>query len=138
VFVTVSLEQLRAELGAGDLIGADRLTASEVRRLACTASIIPAVLGGKSEILDLGRGARLFDKAQRKALRLRDRRCRAEGCTVPAPWCEAHHKQPWSTGGRTDLADGILFCNFHHHRAHDDRYLRTDLPTGDVRFHRRR
>jgi hypothetical protein len=138
VFVTISLEQLRAELGAGDLIGADRLTASEARRLACTASIIPAVLGTKSEVLDLGRGARLFNKGQRKAMRLRDRRCRAEGCTVPAPWCEAHHKQPWSTGGKTDLDDGILLCNFHHHRAHDDRYESSALANGDVKFHRRR
>jgi hypothetical protein len=140
VFVTVSLERLRAELGVADLIGTDidRLSASEVRRLACTATIIPAVLGGKSEILDLGRGARFFDKPQRKALRLRDKRCRAEGCTIPAAWCEAHHRKPWSTGGRTDLDDGILLCNFHHHRAHDDRYLHADLPNGDVRFRRRR
>lgn len=139
VVVTVPLDQLRADLGAADLLGKDveRLSASEVRRLACTATIIPAVLGGKSEILDLGRGARLFDKGQRKALRIRDQHCRAEGCDVPATWCEAHHRTPWSAGGKTDLKDGLLLCSFHHHRAHDDRYLHTDLPNGDVRFRRR-
>jgi hypothetical protein len=140
VFVTVSLDQLRAELGTADVIGADvdRLSASEVRRLACMATIVPAVMGTKSEVLDLGRGSRLFDKAQRRALRLRDKRCRAEGCNVPAAWCEAHHRKSWSAGGSTDLDDGVLLCNFHHHRAHDDRYLHTDLPNGDVRFRRRR
>ncbi|WP_162598682.1 hypothetical protein [Nocardioides gilvus] len=47
--------------------GFDTLTAAQAR-LACTARIIPAVLGGDSEILDLGRGQRLFTKAQRRAL----------------------------------------------------------------------
>ena len=37
-----------------DLTG-DRLTAVQVRRLACTAKIMPAVLGGESLPLDLGR-----------------------------------------------------------------------------------
>lgn len=140
VVVTVTLDALRAELAVAGLVSADddRITAAQARRLACTAKVIPAVLGGDSEILDLGRSARLFSPPQRKALRIRDRRCRAEGCTVPAPWCDAHHRRPWSRGGSTNLEDGVLLCDFHHHRAHDDRYLHTDLPNGDVRFSRRR
>jgi hypothetical protein len=138
VLVTVTLDQLRSELGAAGIVGDDvRLTGSEVRRLACTAGIVPAVLGGSSEILDLGRTQRLYSPAQRKAMRLRDRRCRAEGCTIPAAWCEAHHLRSWATGGRTDLADGILLCSHHHHRAHDARYATDRLPNGDVRFTRR-
>ena len=113
------------------------MTAGEVRRLACNAHILPAVLGGKSEVLDLGRALRLFSAAQRKALRLRDRRCRTEGCTVPATWCEAHHLRLWAAGGPTDLANGILLCSHHHHRAHDTRYAADRLPNGDVRFVRR-
>ena len=100
--------------------------------------IIPVVLGGKGEILDLGRTRRLFSPAQRKALRLRDQRCRAEGCTIPAAWCEAHHLKPWVPSGKTNLDDGILACNWHHHRLHDPRYGHELLPNGDLRFHRRR
>ena len=82
----------------------ESLSASEVRRLACTAGIIPIVLGGAGEILDLGRSRRLFSSSQRKAMAVRDRHCRAEGCDIPAAWCEAHHAHtPWSRGGRTDL-----------------------------------
>ncbi|WP_246004053.1 HNH endonuclease signature motif containing protein [Nocardioides marmoriginsengisoli] len=139
VFVSVTLEALRSELAAADVIGADdeRISASQARRLACTAKVVPVVLGARSEILDLGRSSRLFSPAQRKAMRLRDRRCRARGCTVPAPWCEAHHRHPWSAGGSTDLADGRLLCSFHHHRAHDSRYETTEEANGDVGFHRR-
>ena len=94
--------------------------------------------GRESEVLDLGRARRLFTPAQRKALALRDRRCRAEGCDIPSAWCEAHHaRAPWAAGGRTDLDDGLLLCSWHHHRAHDHRYDQRRLPTGDVRFSRR-
>lgn len=139
VMVAMTLDQLRAELAAAGVLTSDeQISASEARRLACQASIIPAVLGGKGEVLDLGRSRRLFSKAQRKALRLRDRGCRAEGCTVPAAWTEAHHLKPWSEGGATDLDDGICFCNHHHHRIHDRGYSHEFLANGDVRFHRRR
>ena len=138
VIVTVPLESLREELGSGELGPAEHLSAGEVRRLACTAAIIPAVLGGKSEVLDLGRSSRLFKPAQRKAMVVRDRECRAEGCTIPAAWCEAHHwGRPWSKGGKTDLEDGVLLCSWHHHRAHDPTYDSSRLPNGDVRFTRR-
>ncbi|WP_244928300.1 HNH endonuclease signature motif containing protein [Nocardioides sp. W7] len=141
--VTMSLESLRSDLGTATLgnpapgDSVDRITAEEARRLACTALIVPAVLDGKGEVLDLGRAQRLFSRAQRRALALTDRECRAEGCHMPAPWCEAHHQHPWSTGGRTDLADGLLLCSHHHHRAHDPTYTSEPLPDGAVRFHRR-
>jgi len=138
LIVTIPLEDLRREVGTGELGPSEKLTAGEVRRLACTASIIPAVLGGKSEVLDLGRSSRLFKPAQRKAMIVRDKECRAEGCTVPAAWCEAHHwGTPWANGGRTDLNDGLLLCSWHHHRAHDPTYDTTKMPNGDIRLNRR-
>jgi len=137
IMVTIPFEQLRYGLGAADLGTGERITAGEARRLACTADIVPVVLGGASEILDLGRSRRLFSPAQRKALVIRDRHCRAEGCSIPAAWCEAHHDRPWSRGGATDLKDGVLLCSWHHHRAHDARYAGSRLANGDVRFSRR-
>lgn len=144
--VTMSLESLRRELGTADLLGTaaiggadgeDRITAAEARRLACNAFIIPAVLGADSEILDLGRASRLFSRAQRRALLLRDKTCRAVGCDRPGAWTEAHHLDPWSRGGPTDLSNAVLLCSTDHHRAHDPDYLTERLPNGDIRFHRR-
>ena len=112
----------------GDLTG-DRITAAQARRLACTAKILPAVLGGESLPLDLGRTRRLFSPAQRKALLIRDRTCRAEGCDIPGTWCEAHHHDPWHTGGPTDLANGVLLCSHHHHQAHEPRWRPSASPT---------
>ncbi|GAB2976853.1 HNH endonuclease signature motif containing protein [Nocardioides montaniterrae] len=141
IMVTVTLEELRRDLATAGIIGSLdsdlRITADEARRLACTAKIVPVVLGGKGEILNLGRARRLFNAAQRKALRLRDKQCRAEGCSIPATWCEAHHSHPWSQGGKTDLAGGVLLCSHHHHAAHDPRMTHEVMPTGAWRFHRR-
>lgn len=151
VVVTISLESLRSGLGSGDLLGGGtvpsdshhdpcawkHLSAGEVRRLACNAGIVPVVLGGASEVLDLGRARRLFTAAQRRALLLRDRTCRAEGCDIPGTWAEAHHWVPWSSEGPTDLANGVLLCSHHHHRAHDPGCSTERMPDGGVRFARR-
>lgn len=137
VIVTVGLDQLRTELGAAHL-GDEPVSAGAVRRLACTAAILPAVLDGASTVIDLGRLRRLFSPAQRKALAVRYPVCAADGCDIPAAWCEAHHAgDPWARGGRTDLADGVLLCSFHHHRAHDHHYRTDRMPDGGVRFSRR-
>jgi len=139
VVVTIDLDSLTRAAGTAGLSTGGPMTVSEVRRLACTANILPAVLGGAGEVLDLGRSSRLFSPAQRKAMGVRDRRCRAEDCEIPAAWCEAHHAgKQWSAGGRTDLKDGLLLCSFHHHRAHDPGWTTARLPNGDVRFRRRR
>jgi len=138
VLVTIDLETLQSQLAGAGLVGEEPIGAAQARRLACTAQIIPVVLGAQSEVLDLGRSSRLFRPAQRKAMAVRDRRCRAEGCSIPAAWCEAHHAtNPWARGGRTDLADGVLLCSWHHHRAHDTHYDARRLHNGDYRFHRR-
>ena len=138
VLVTIDLDTLKSQLAGAGLVGEEPISAAQVRRLACTAAIIPVVLGGDSVPLDLGLAHRLFSGHQRKAMAVRDRRCRAEGCTVPAAWCEAHHAtRPWAQGGRTDLVDGVLLCSWHHHRIHDTSYDARRLPDGDYRFHRR-
>jgi hypothetical protein len=136
--VTMDFETLKSGLGIATTDTGLTISASEARRMACTGLVVPAVLGGKSEVLDLGRGKRLYEAAQRRAMAIRDKHCRAEGCDIPAAWCEAHHLVPWSKGGKTNLADGLLLCPHHHHRAHDDRYLHERTPSGDLRFHRRR
>ena len=143
VMVTIPFETLTNELGVATIDndtpgdGYDTITAAQARRLACTAKILPAVLGKDSEVLDLGRAARLFTKAQRRALAVRDRTCRAEGCSIPGTWSEAHHLVPWSQGGDTDLQNAALLCSRHHHRAHDPAYDTSRLANGDLRFHRR-
>ena len=111
-----------------------RTSAGQARRLACNAGIVPAVLGGRSEVLDLGRERRLHSKGQRRALSVTYDSCAAEGCERPFAWCEIHHPEPWGRGGCTDLENAVPLCGFHHRRAHDARYFVKYLPSGEVRF----
>ncbi len=134
VVVTMTLEQLLAEHSTALLDDGSRMTAGQARRLACEAGIIPVVLGSTSEPLDLGRLARLFNKAQRIALGLRDGGCTARGCETTASGCHAHHDDPWSRGGLTDLALGRLLCPRHHRLAHDSRYAMTVHADNKVSF----
>ncbi|MFE4000148.1 DUF222 domain-containing protein [Nocardioides sp. YIM B13467] len=137
VFITMSVNDVRKDLGTAALgFDGEQITAAEARRMACNADLVPVVLGTGSEILDLGRTARLAYPVQHRALRLRDRCCQAEDCDAPATWTEAHHLKPWSEGGRTDLANMVLLCSSDHRRIHDPDYGYERLPDGRIRFTR--
>ncbi|MDF1605992.1 HNH endonuclease signature motif containing protein [Nocardioides sp. YIM 152315] len=114
----------------------EKISPGLARRLACEAGIIPAVLGGHSIPLDLGRKRRYFTEHQRVAMLLRDHGCTAEGCDHTTG-LHAHHRTRWVDGGQTDLDNGVSLCHWHHNRAHDSSYDTTYLPTGKVQFHRR-
>ena len=101
-----------------------------VRKLACDAAVIPAVLDADGQVLDLGRTRRLFTPAQVQALWLRDRHCTFPGCQTPASWCDAHHVTHWVDGGPTDLTNAALLCGRHHTIVHRDRLTAT-LTTSD-------
>ncbi|MFD7077725.1 DUF222 domain-containing protein [Nocardioides sp. NPDC059952] len=138
VFITMSVDDLRNDLRTAALgFDGEKITAAEARRMACNADLVPAVLGTNSEVLDLGRTARLAHPIQHRALRLRDQGCQAEDCDAPAAWTEAHHLKPWSEGGKTDLANMVLLCPSDHRRIHDANCLYERLPDGQIRFARR-
>ncbi|HET7357176.1 MAG TPA: DUF222 domain-containing protein [Nocardioidaceae bacterium] len=138
VVVTIPLEFLCSGLGVAVTDVGVRVSAGELRRLACDAGIIPLMLAGDSMPLDLGREQRLFGKGQKIALNHVYGGCAAANCDRPPAWVEYHHKKPWAKGGRTDLADGIPLCPPHHQMAdHPETWTIHYQPDGTVRFHRR-
>jgi hypothetical protein len=115
VVVTISFEQLRADcVRAGVLGSGELITPGQLRRLACDAEILPVVLGGASEVLDVGRAQRLVTPAIRTALSLRDQGCVFPGCDKSPGGCHAHHLVPWWCGGETSLKNLVLLCPHHH------------------------
>ncbi len=100
VLVTVPLATLQAGIGHAVLDGIGPLDAESARRIACDARIIPAVLGSRSEPLDLGRATYTVSTALRRALILRDRGCAFPGCDRTHRWCHSHHIRHWSDNGR--------------------------------------
>jgi hypothetical protein len=84
------------------------ISAAEARIHACDCMLIPAVLGTKSELLDLGRQHRLISTPLRRALYLRDRGCAFPGCHRPPRHCQGHHIRHWADGGPTELGNLVL------------------------------
>jgi hypothetical protein len=121
--VTIGLAELQQTCrGAGLTVEGEPLSIETMRRLACDAEIIPAVLGSDGEILEQGRAVRLYTPAQIRHLWLRDRHCTFPGCTKPPTWCDAHHLIHWADGGPTDIDHGALLCQRHHTIVHNNRY----------------
>ena len=127
VTVTMTLEALRSDLDDVDADqsaeqstgGGDRriIPAAAARRMACDAGILPAVLGGNGEILNLGRAVRTVTFAQRRAIEIRDQHCRYPDCDHPVQ--HVHHIIFWANGGKSDMSNLVGLCNFHHHTVHD-------------------
>ncbi|GCD90526.1 HNH endonuclease [Nocardioides sp. LS1] len=136
VVVTMDISTLMGGLKAASLDTGERITAGQARRLACEAGIIPAVLGGKSQVLDLGRKRRFHSESQRIAMAIEQGGCNAQGCDWPPGLCHGHHPIPWSLGGETNT-DGMLLCPHHHARAHDPKFTMTTQAGGKVAFTRR-
>ncbi|MDF1488022.1 HNH endonuclease signature motif containing protein [Tessaracoccus caeni] len=115
VIVTIKETDLYAKAhAAGVLASGRKIPAGELRRLLCDANIIPVVLGGDSEILDVGTTYRFVTPAIRRALSVRDGTCVFPSCTVPDAECDAHHVIPWKHGGPTSLGNLVLLCGHHH------------------------
>ena len=95
------------------------LGAADLRRIACDTQVIPVVMGGPSEVLDVGRAKRSIPPAIRRALIARDQGCVWPGCNRAPVHCDGHHIQHWLDEGPTSLANLALLCHSHHQRLHE-------------------
>ena len=118
LLVIADYDAVHRELVNARLCDGTPIPMGELRRLACDADILPGVFRAKTQKLWLGRQRRTATEAQRAALALRDQGC--IGCDANPAWCQAHHIQPWSWCGPTNLDNLVLVCARCHHNIHDD------------------
>ncbi len=95
------------------------LPPSTVQRLMCNGRVTPIVVDTHGVVINVGRGKRLANRAQRRALRAMYRTCAFAGCDASFARCEIHHIQPWELGGNTDLTNLLPLCSRHHHVVHE-------------------
>ncbi len=86
--------------------------------LACSGTLQRVLLAPTGAPLDVGRTQRLATTSQRRALAARDGGCIIPACGCPHEGTDAHHLQPWSTGGATDLTNLVSLCPAHHQQVH--------------------
>jgi len=118
MLVTISETALRSGLGTAQLPDCGTgITAGVARMLAADAELIPVVLGGRSQPLDLGRARRFFSEPQRRAMAVRDGGCAGPRCDAPPSWCDGAHIRP-AGWGPTSIDNGLLLC-WRCHLLHD-------------------
>src|SRR5438105_10167861 len=103
--------------GRSHIEGGPWLSSESVRWLSCDSDVVTITERDRLPI-DVGRVRRLISPRLRLALQARDQGCRFPGGSVPASRAEGHHIKHWVEGGRTDLANLISLCRFHHRRQH--------------------
>lgn len=119
VIVTIDLATLEGRLRESWLSTPYGPLAPEtLRRLACDAELIPIVLGGRSEVLDIGVADHEFTTAQRRAAYQRDGgRCVFPHCRNKC--VELHHIKFRRNNGPTSLDNAAWLCAFHHWLVHE-------------------
>ncbi|SDO61628.1 HNH endonuclease [Nakamurella panacisegetis] len=122
LLVTIDEHSLRHRVGSGTLHSGTPLPVNQVRMLACQAGVIPAVLSGTRETLDIGRSSRTFNTAIQRAVALRDQGCVFPGCAMPAKWSEFHHIIFWKDGGPSTYENCCQLCRRHHHLIHKEQW----------------
>jgi hypothetical protein len=121
VRIIVSEQSLATGEGYGVIEGSgESVSLATVERVACSYGVDRVTLDAFGAVLDHGRQRRLFSRRQRDALAVRDGGCLWPRCERPPSWCEAHHIDHWSRGGRTDLDRGVLLCQHHHLKLHNE------------------
>lgn len=119
VNITIPLAALESRVGHALLDGAGVLSAGAARVIACDAKVLPHVLGGSSQPLDIGRARYTVPAHIRRALILRDRGCSFPHCDRRPRACAAHHVVHWADGGPTALNNLALLCVRHHRLVHN-------------------
>jgi hypothetical protein len=124
VRVLVTDGTMRAQAGRGHLEGGtDPVAYETISRYICDNGLIGVEFDDDGQCVNVGRDNRLFTERQRVGLAARDGGCRFPGCDRPPSWCEAHHIRHWHRDhGKTDIADGILLCRFHHMLVHNNHW----------------
>jgi 5-methylcytosine-specific restriction endonuclease McrA len=85
------------------------------------------VLGGNSEVLDVGQAGSDFTVAMRRAAYERDGgRCAFPGCTNPL--AELHHIRFRRHGGPATLDNAAWLCGYHHWLVHEGHWTLTRQP----------
>ena len=116
--VLIRLEDLENRARAAVLDFGGKLSAESLRLLTCDAAVVPIVMNGAGQPLDVGRATRTVPDGLRRAVAARDRGCAHPGCDRPPSWCEIHHVVPWEQGGPTSLENLVMVCRAHHRQHH--------------------
>jgi 5-methylcytosine-specific restriction protein A len=116
-------------LASSSCLSGGTLTPESMRMLACDAGVVPIVMNGKGQPLDIGRLTRVIPDGIRRAVAARDGGCAR--CGRPPSWSDVHHIRAWEDGGETAVSNCVMVCKVCHRLVHHSGWevrLRDGLP----------
>jgi len=119
-----------ANRGACETAQGIPLSNEAARRLACDAGYHRIITKGRSLILDVGAKTRMWNSAQRRAVRTKyGHQCGIPSCHTRIT--QIHHIVAVGAGGETNIIFAIPLCSWHHHLVHEGGWwITVDTITG--------
>ncbi len=132
--IHIRWDDLQAQARAAMLDFGGQMTPAAVRMACCDACVIPVVMGGAGEPIDVAVMRRTIPDHMRRAVAARDRGCAHPGCDRTPSWCQVHHVIPWEHGGETRLSNLVMLCKAHHREIHTSEWAVKIAPDGIPEF----
>jgi hypothetical protein len=133
VIIHARLDGLVEGTGGCEIEGGPVIHPQIARRLACTSRTQSVIEEDSGQPLWVGRMSREPSASMMRQLRYRDHECTFPGCGARR-FTQAHHIVWRAHGGRTDLANLVLVCAFHHKLVHEYRWRITRDADGTVNW----
>lgn len=123
-----------AETGV-TVAGGPRVGLHTLEAVLCDGTVEVTAVTADGTPLGIGRTSRVVPPRLRRFVLHRDGGCVADGCDSTYR-LQAHHRVPFSQGGRTDPDNLVTLCWFHHHVViHGHGFsIDPDSKPGRVRF----
>jgi len=109
------------------------LAPETAQRLGCDCAVVGVIEDDAGNPLYAGRKRRTINAALKRALLVRDRRCRFPGCAQNV-FLDAHHVESWLHGGKTEISNLVMLCAFHHRCLHEYKFQARHLTDGGFEF----
>ena len=116
VNVLVRFDDLENRARAACLDFGGPVSPESLRMLCCDAAVVPIVMNGKGQPLDVGRVTRTIPDGLRRAVAARDRGCAHPGCDRPPSWSRSIMSLSGSTAARP-VSNLAMFCRVHHRQS---------------------
>lgn len=101
--------------GVAETAWSGPLPYQEVRRILSDADVSRVLVDAAGLPFEASAAVRTVPAGLWKALQIRDRVCIADGCDVPAAWCQVMHLDvPYRLHGRLSLDNAAPGCSMHH------------------------
>jgi hypothetical protein len=139
VSVLLPYQALLEQAGVVEVEGAGPLPFAEVRRLLADCGVSRLLTDPRGVALEAGQQVRNVPVGVKRIVTARDGTCVADGCDVPAAWCEVMHLEtPFRLDGRLTPETGALGCREHHHKFDRRGWIITWIDGRPVLHHPRK